>query len=308
MKKYQIYFILFCIMVGWGFNVVATKVLAENFMPVTMTALRIFTAGISVFILLFFLNRVRMLTKKELLYVFFAGLFNVVIHHYFLAVGLTKTTASNGGLILGMGPILTAVLAVLFLGSTLTFPRVIGIILGVTGVAFIVLEGDGGITGISIGDLYIFLSILSQATSFILIRKISKTLDPRLMTGYMLLIGSIILFAISLVLEPHGLVSMTKGSIRLWSIFAASAIIATALGHMMYNYAIGKIGAAESAVFINFQPFFSLVGAAIFIGEKISISQMAGFVFILLGVMLGSGVAEDLFRNKLQGNRYSKRA
>ncbi|WP_047154832.1 hypothetical protein [Aneurinibacillus tyrosinisolvens] len=45
MKKYQIYFILFCIMVGWGFNVVATKVLAEN---------------------------------------------------YFLAVGLTKTTASNG--------------------------------------------------------------------------------------------------------------------------------------------------------------------------------------------------------------------
>lgn len=45
MKKQQIYFILFLIMVAWGFNVTATKVLVENFMPVTMTALRILFRG-----------------------------------------------------------------------------------------------------------------------------------------------------------------------------------------------------------------------------------------------------------------------
>ncbi|MDO7488692.1 EamA family transporter [Peribacillus frigoritolerans] len=38
----------------------------------------------------------------------------MVFHHYFLAEGLTKTSASNAGLILGMGPILTVILTMIF--------------------------------------------------------------------------------------------------------------------------------------------------------------------------------------------------
>ncbi|WP_313800088.1 DMT family transporter, partial [Cytobacillus sp.] len=138
MKKQQVYFILFLVMVAWGFNVTATKVLVENFMPVTMTALRIFVSGMTVFLFLFSIKKVRLLTKKEFLYVFFGGLFNVVAHQYFLSTGLTQTSVTNGGLILGLGPLLTAILAVIFLGNVLTVIRVIGIVSGLAGVSFIV--------------------------------------------------------------------------------------------------------------------------------------------------------------------------
>ena len=87
-------------------------------------------------------------------------------------------------------------------------------------------------------------------------------------------------------------------------IFFASAIIATAIGHMIYNNAIGKVGVAESAIFINFNPFFALIGAVIFLDEQITASQIFGFIFILVGVLFGSGAFEEfLSQSKQKKNR-----
>ncbi len=123
------------------------------------------------------------------------------------------------------------------------------------------------------------------------------------MTGYMLLFGSVILFAISLIVEPNGLQSMRNGSIGIWLLFFTSAFLATSVGHMIYNYAIGKVGPSESAIFINLNPFFALVGAALFLGEVISLPQVLGFIFIIFGVVLGSGGFEELLRYHRKGKQ-----
>lgn len=298
-EKNLIYLMLVAVMAIWGFNVVAIKLLSTIYMPVTITAFRIFTAGICVFIILGLMKKIRIPSQKELKFILIGAFFNVVGHHYFLSIGLKITSASNGGLILGLGPLLTTVLAMMFLGNSPTMARIVGIVLGLSGVAMVVLK-EGNINGISIGDLFIFISIFSQAISFIFISKISKSLDPRLMTGYMLLIGSVILFFISLIVEPTGLRSLTAGSIGSWVLFFASAALATAAGHMAYNYAVGKIGAAETSMFINLNPPFALLGAALFLGEKIVMTQLIGFFLILTGVLLGSDIWRDILRHSKQ--------
>ncbi|MEH7304807.1 DMT family transporter [Neobacillus drentensis] len=302
--------LLVFVMAAWGLNVIATKIIVTTFQPETITALRVFTAGISVFIILGFLKKVRLPSKKEFRYIFFASIFNVVCHHFFLSLGLSKTSASNGGLILGLGPLLTTIVAYFLLGTRITTIRLLGIIMGFTGVTFIVMFGNDGVRTISSGDAYVFLSIFTQAFSFILIKKVSDTLDPRLMTGYMLVIGSVLLFLISLVKEPNGLSGITHGSVDVWLIFLSSAIIATALGHMIYNNAIGQVGVAESAIFINLSPFFSLIGAVIFLNEQITASQIFGFLFILLGVLFGSGALEEFLSQSKQKKNllYAKKA
>jgi drug/metabolite transporter (DMT)-like permease len=307
-QVYKIYLLLIFVMAAWGLNVTATKIIVSHFPPVTITALRVFTAGVSVFIILYFLGQLRIPSKKEWLYIFVGGLFNVVAHHYFLSIGLSKTSASNGGLILGLGPLLTTIMAFLFLHNRITLARITGILLGFIGVSFIVLKGHGRISTISLGDIYVFFAILAQAISFVIIKKISNTLDPRLMTGYMMVIGSLILFIISLIQEPEGLKSLSNRSVGVWLIFVASAVIATALGHTIYNYALGKVGVAESAIFINLNPFFSLVGAFLFLNEKISFTQVFGFIFILVGVLFGSGALEEIIYQSRHKNMLYKNA
>lgn len=300
MKPYRTYFILFFVMVVWGLNVTATKILVTHFMPVTITGIRVLTAGLTVFLLLSLIKKVRKLTRKEFWYVFLASIFNVVAHHYFLSIGLTGTTATNGGLIMGMSPLLTTILAISFLGTPLTLLKAVGLLLGFSGVAFIVLEGSQ-VAGISFGDGYILLSVLTQAVSFILIKRVAHTLDPRLMTGYMMVIGSLFLIVIGLFEEPEGFAGVIENStVSLWLIYFASACIATAVGHMLYNEAIGKIGASEASIFINLNPFFALVGAYLFLGEQILFQHILGFLLIITGVLLGSGAVEEIRNRRLR--------
>ncbi|GGB40941.1 DMT family transporter [Fictibacillus barbaricus] len=300
MKPYRTYLILFFVMVVWGLNVTATKILVTNFMPVTITGIRVLTAGLTVFLLLSLIKKVRILTKKEFWYVFLASIFNVVAHHYFLSIGLTGTTATNGGLIMGMSPLLTTILAISFLGTPLTLLKTVGLLLGFSGVAFIVLEGSQ-VAGISFGDGYILLSVLTQAVSFILIKRVAHTLDPRLMTGYMMVIGSLFLIVIGLFEEPEGFAGVIENStVSLWLIYFASACIATAVGHMLYNEAIGKIGASEASIFINLNPFFALVGANLFLDEQILFQHILGFLLIITGVLLGSGAVEEIRNRRLR--------
>ncbi|WP_066295277.1 DMT family transporter [Bacillus sp. FJAT-29937] len=298
MKNIQTYLLLIGIMMAWGFNVPVVKILVGYFPPVTITSLRIFTAGISVFLIMAFIRKIRKPSKEEWKFIIFGSLFNVVGHHFFLSVGLTNTTATNGALILGTGPLLTAILSSVILRNRATWIQILGFLFGSAGVSFIVLSGEGGLSGLSIGDLHIFFSILSQALSFILISKAAKSMDPRLLTGYMLVMGSVLLFFISLWQEPKGVEGLFGAPGLLWIAFFSSALLSTALGHMFYNAAIKKIGPAEASIFINFSTFFSLVGSAVLLGEIITSIHLLGLLFIVSGVVLGSGALEELLRQR----------
>lgn len=285
-------------MMIWGFNVSAIKVIIQDFMPITITALRIFTASITAFVVLGFMGIFRLPKGSEWIFILGGTVLNVVFHHYFLAAGLTRTTATNAGLILGMGPLLTVIMSMLFLRQKPTIIRVIGFILGTLGVSFTVLAGSTGISSVNLGDIQVLLSIFSQALSFILITQAAKSMDTRLLTGYMLFIGSIVLFCISLWREPNGLASLTNGTTFVWLIFLYSGVIATGLGHLIYNYAIGRVGPAESSIFLNLNTFFSILGAVIFLNEVLVIAHFIGLILIISGVILGSGGLEALLQQR----------
>jgi drug/metabolite transporter (DMT)-like permease len=123
-------------MAAWGFNIVAMKVLVTHFMPITITAFRILTAGLAVLLALSVMRKLRLPTKQDWFYVVFGSLFNVVLYFTFLSIGLTQTTASNAGLILGMVPLLTTILAILLLGENIRIAQVMGFILILFGVLF----------------------------------------------------------------------------------------------------------------------------------------------------------------------------
>ena len=79
----------------WGLNVSLVKVLVEHFQPVTITSIRIFTAALTVFLVLSLSRRIRLPYKKEWIYIIGGSLTAVIFHHYFLSVGLSRTSATN---------------------------------------------------------------------------------------------------------------------------------------------------------------------------------------------------------------------
>lgn len=294
----RIYILLLVVMMIWGFNVSALIVLVNHIDPIVLTAVRIFTAGVVVLIICYFMGIFRLPKKHELKIIGIITIFNVVLHHVLLSVGLTMTVGVNAGIILGASPLMTMILAFVILKDHITRLRSIGFLLGFLGIVLTSIIGAGGGFTLSVGDLLIFISMFVQAISFILISKLNPSFDPRLMTGYLLVVGSILIFIVSLIAgnDLRGLGELF--SWKLGPVFLFSAIGATAFGHMTYNVAIKQVGPAESAIFINLNTIFSLIGAAIFLGEPILPNHYFGLVFIIIGVFLGSGSLEYVLRER----------
>lgn len=298
MKQWKIYLLLTSIMVVWGFNLAVVKYLVGHVEPVTLTAFRILLAAVTVFIILFMFKLHQTPERKDWLYIFLGALLNVVSHHYFLSSGLTMTTGTNAGLILGTGPMLTAVFVSLIMRNFPSRLQWLGVVVGMAGVFSTVLIGGDGASEMNLGDVFVFISILAQVLSYIVIANAAKNLDPRVMTAYMMLIGSIVLFIISLVQEPGGMQAFMAVPPAFWLAFFFSGIFGTAIGHMLYNYSIGQAGPTKAAIFMNLNTLFSLVAAALVLGEKITLGHLFGLVLIVIGVLFGSGAVEDLLAKR----------
>lgn len=298
MQKVKPYLLLILVMMIWGFNVPLIKILVTAFEPVTITAFRIFTASLVVFLILWKMGKVHWPAIYHWKFILGGGLFNVFFHHLFLGLGAAGTSAVHTGIILGLGPILTALMAVLIFRRGISVIRVLGFITGTAGVLVTVLGGGAGLSGFVIGDLYIFLSISAQAFSFILVSRAARDMDPLLLTGYMQLFGSFGLFIASFFMEPAGLSSLRNVNMMMVVVFILSAVGATAIGHLVYNNTITKIGPAEAAIFLNLNTFFSIVGSAVILGEPIYYYHWLGLLLIVPGVLMGSGALEELIRKR----------
>lgn len=285
-------------MIVWGFNLASVKYLLDFVDPVTLTAFRILLAGVTVLILLASLGMLRLPKRSDWKYILLGALLNVVAHHYFLSKGLAVTSGTNAGLILGTGPMLTAVLVSLIMRNVPSRLQWLGVFIGFGGVATTVMVGSDAATGLSRGDILVFISILAQVFSYIVIAKAARSLDPRLLTGYMLVTGAIVLLVISLIEEPGEIAAFASVPTSFWVAFFFSAMIGTAVGHMLYNYSIGQAGPTKAAIFMNLNTLFSLIAASLILGETITSGHLIGLVLIVIGVLFGSGAAEDLLRKR----------
>ena len=291
------YGLVFFITAIWGLNVVFLKVLVENMPAQTMTAFRIMIAGVIALIIVLFTKELRRLTKREWTFTILGMIFGVMAHHLFLALGLQSIPASNASLILALVPIATAVLGVIFLGENLTKARITGFVLALFGV-FLIQGATVDAFSLSIGEGMLFMSMFAQAISFIFIKKATATLDSKAVTTVMYLSGSLGLLILALVMEPSGLEGMAEASVGVYAVLFMSGIVATGIGHMVFNSAIQKIGASKTAIFNNFVPFFGVIFSVIFLKEVININQIIGFVYIVTGVLFGTGYIERVLKKR----------
>ncbi|HLS65449.1 MAG TPA: DMT family transporter [Pseudogracilibacillus sp.] len=304
----RIYILLLIVMLVWGFNLSALVVLVNTLQPITLTAFRIFVAGIAVLLIAKAIGIFRLPTKSEWKTIMIITIFNVALHHSLLAVGLTKTSGVNASVILGAAPLMTMVLSVLLLKDRVSRIRVLGFLLGFFGIIVTSIAGEGGFQTVSLGDVLVFLSIFMQAFSFILISKLNPTFDPRLLTGYMLVLGSFFILVVALIVERDISQIANLFQWKLGSVFLFSAIVATAFGHMTYNLAIRNVGPSETTIFVNLNTLFAILGAALFLGEPILAHHYVGLVLIIVGVFFGAGTFEYVIRRRRERKHETKKS
>lgn len=272
----------------WGLNVVMVKYLT-TFPPLFVASLRMtLAAACFIPVIVMYRNSLR-LSKVDWLLLAGVGATSIALHQITLSIGMQYTTAGNGSLILGLNPLATGLLAMLFLGEAMTWRKALGIGVGFSGVLIVVLSQHGALQMNGMGDAIMFFSMLMYVAGGLLIRKLAvRGVPVLLITAMAQIFGMLFLWSVALFDQPASYYMEIEISAFQWLVVLASAVLSSALGTLGWNYGIRQLGASRTSLFLNGMPLASLVFAAIFLGEQLQLVHLLALCMIVLGVYLGS--------------------
>lgn len=207
----------------------------------------------------------------------------------FQTYGLQHATSAEGGILNAFTPVLTMVLASVFLKEATTLLQKLSTLLSVSGVAFIFLMKGSGIDLSNLsGIILLLVSCLLFAGYSVLTRSISKHFS--LMEISLFMVGSGFAATLLASIAIHSasgsitslVVPLANGAFILLILYLGAVQLSTAL---MGSYVLSKIQASKMGVFINLSTIVSIVAGTVVLGEEIAWYHLLGSVFIIAGVI-----------------------
>ena len=168
-----LYIGLFCLL--WSFAFVAGKIGVTDCPPLILLTARFSLAGILILGISALREEKWQITWRDAAVFAILGVANNALYLGLGYTGLKTVSAGLGGLIVSANPVFTAALAALFLGESLTWRKVAGLLLGISGVGFIVWHRMSVGTDSLHGILFTLASLASIVVGTILF----KVLAPK---------------------------------------------------------------------------------------------------------------------------------
>jgi len=262
----------------WGFSYIAIKVSLSYLTPVEMIAARLILGSATLFIVLK-IKRLPLGFNGNKKYLIISSFF-IFLHFWVMATGMISTTATNTAWILTTAPIFISLLSFVVLKEPVFRRHIIGIILAAAGVIILVSKGD--LTSLdwisSTGDWLVLGSCVTWALYTISARSVTKHVHPLIATFWMITIAGFIIVPYSLTVNGISAYSMpADGVIAL--LFLGIGCLAIAF--WCWSEGLARKPAGEVGIYLYVEPLFTMIGAAILIGESITIWIILGALFII---------------------------
>ena len=275
----------------WSGNFIIAKGVNKEIPPISLNFYRWLIA--SLIILPFAIKQFRAqwkLVKQSWHYLFWVSLTGVALFNTFVYIGAHYTSAINLALIgTTSSPIMSIVFARIFLKEKIGWMKLAGMILCTIGVLFLLSNGNfQNLLSLhfSTGDLWMLLAAFCFAVYNTLVKKKPAGISP---VNFLFVIFS---FGTLMVL-PFFIWEFTRSAPVLWNNHLILSILylglaASVICFLIWNIAIGKLGAGRTALFGNLIPVFSSIEAAIILHEDFNGVHITSMVIIFAGILLAN--------------------
>ena len=256
--------------------------------PFAFNVLRVVTCIVLFWTIWLFGRSAAGIRREDLGRFILCGITGVTINQMLFIKGLTMTSTIHASLLMLVTPLVVTVFALWLLKEPLTLFKVVGLLLGIGGPIFLVLQKEPGhhATNYLLGDLLILINSISYAFYFILVKPLMKNYSP------LHVIRWVFTFGLPLML-PFGwneVQTIHWGGFQLQHFLALSSAIITGtfLAYYFNAYGIQHLGAGTTGSYIYTQPVFAVLIAVIIVGETLTWQKIASGILIFGGVYLAS--------------------
>ncbi|MFB6125605.1 MAG: DMT family transporter [Halanaeroarchaeum sp.] len=271
----------------WGVAFVAIEIGLQHFPPLYFAGLRYLVAGtLIVAYAAVTTDYVLPRNRRDLLRIAVLSVFFIFGNQAFLYLGQQYVSGAIAAVVVSLSPVLTAVLASLFLGDeTLGRREAVGFLAGVVGVAIVANPTPGAFDATTVLGI---LLVLGSATSFalggVLSHPIPTTIPLTSLQGWSMLVGSGLLFGAG-ALRGESVASISLTPTALVS-FAYLALVSGAFAYLLYFVLLEAVGPAELNLVGYLEPVGATIAGWAILGELVGPTTAAGFALIVVGFAL----------------------
>jgi len=205
-------------------------------------------------------------------------------------MGLSKTFASRGALIVNLVPFLVLLLSHVFTrDDRITLGKLLGILMGFSGILFLFLQKRDISDELKTGDMLIFFATLLWACSGVYTKKIIQNYRPFQMVFYPLLFAVPFLYICAFLFDKP-MMNAPGGSVLAAILY--QGLITGSFGFVAWNVLLQRYGAVSLHTFIFIMPVVGVLLGGLMLKEPIT-----GNIIIALA-LIGTGIFVTQFNKK----------
>ena len=272
--------------IGWGTGGVAVRAaFDEGVGPWTTVALRVAIAAILVFVFLASrgLRRPDRLTMKIGLVL---AVTNLLIPYVLFTFAYEEASAGFVGLFAALIPLATAIYAHFMLtDERLNTGKIIGLAVGFTGVAALLISGDSGLGSEGrplVAAVLALISVAAIGYAGAYAKRYAGRYDPLEITGLQFSLSAVILIPAMLLFEGMPSSLTAPG----WALVLYMAIASTFLPFYLFYRLIESAPITTVSLVGYLVPLVSLVAGVLLLGEQIESGIIIGGALILTGMII----------------------
>jgi drug/metabolite transporter (DMT)-like permease len=206
--------------------------------------------------------------------------FEIIAAWWLLSDAERHLTSSMTGLLIAAAPIFAAVLDRFTGGERLGAKRILGLAIGIAGVAVLAGPHIGGSTW---PIIEVLLVALCYAIAPLIAARYLADVPTLPMTAICLTFAALVYAAPAAATWPDEMPST-----RVLLALASLAVICTALAFIVFFALIREVGAARALVFTYINPAVALAAGVIVLNEPLTLWNVAALALILVGCVLAT--------------------
>lgn len=209
------------------------------------------------------------------------SLFNITGWNVLVVYGVSLLPSGRAALLGYTMPLWGVVLSVWILGEWVTRRHLLGLLLGLAGIASLMGGSLDGMRQAPVGVACMILAAWSWALGIVLFKKLPVAMPTSALTGWIMLLGGIPMLAAAIPLETSRLFVPS-----FWPAFglAYNTIVAFMLCYWAWNRIVLMVPVAVSCLSSLTTPLIGVLGGAFFLGEPLGWREGLAALLILAAV------------------------
>lgn len=266
---------------------IAKTVMPEFIKPFGFIIIRVVFTTI-VFLLLGLFIKGKKVEKEDFPRLFFCAVFGVAINQLLFFKGLDLTSPINASLMMTTNPIMVLLVAGLLIRERITFRKIAGIAIGISGACLLLLWGKNFSWSRDsvVGDSFVLINSLSFGVFLIIVKPLMQKYNTLTIMKWVFLFGSFLVMPFGF--SEFKLIPWSSFGASTWFAVAYVVIASTSLAYMLNTYALKNLSPSSVSIYIYLQPLFATIFAFLLGKGELHAIHFFSAMLIFIGVYLVS--------------------